>query len=122
MSKVVCNRDCFNCIYDDCIEGQHIPKVKPPTKKRTSLASMTEEERAEYKRAYSKAWRDQNKDKVRQHQRTYYARHQDKVAAYAKHYRETHKEAFDTYHATYRAKHRDQINANRRKFYAEHGY
>ena len=21
-----CNRDCFNCIYDDCIEGELIPK------------------------------------------------------------------------------------------------
>ena len=71
-----CDRDCFNCKFDDCIE----PNNKP----------VSPEERKEYDKEYyqknreaviarSKEWADSHKEEKRASSRRYYQRNREEL-------------------------------------------
>ena len=79
----VCNKDCFNCPFPDCVldelDAEDYRKAKevddllhPKTKQQKKLAAQ--------KRAYYEA----NRDKLAAQKRAYYEANRDKVAAQQK--------------------------------------
>lgn len=97
----VCDGDCFNCIYPDCIrddighamrqEMREIDRsiVFPLSAKQKQIAERQKayrdrnrEQIAEYKKAYY----DRNREQIAERQKAYYARNREKIAEYKKAY------------------------------------
>lgn len=53
---MICNKDCFNCKYDDCIRSERADKAE-----------------------YNKEWRELNPERFKQAQRRYRSTHKDVV-------------------------------------------
>lgn len=70
---MTCDRDCFNCIYDDCILDI-IPALKKPAVPFSSTL--------EYKQAYRKAYYQKNKEKLDKQHREFIAKHPEKTKQY----------------------------------------
>ncbi len=68
-------------------------------------------------KAYGKAYRDKNRDKLRKQGRTYYKANKEKLVAYQKSYRqnEEFKEKKKQYYRTYMDNNREAILARRRE-------
>ena len=90
----VCNKDCFNCPFPDCVldelDAEDYRKAKevddllhPQTKHQKKLAAQ---QRAYYEAnrdkvaAQQRAYREANRDKLAAQQRAYYEANRDKVA------------------------------------------
>lgn len=76
----MCNMDCFNCIYADCINdtiGENEEISDDITGAKPSYYSM---HRAE-KLAKAKKRKEENPEKIRKQNRECYARHKDKYRA-----------------------------------------
>lgn len=81
-----CNKDCFNCKYDDCILTEEEAGKLDPKKYK-----MSEEARAkwrEYFRKYHREWRKAHKEYERERHRRYYLQHREEILEKAKIYRE----------------------------------
>ena len=86
----VCDKDCFNCSYDDCIlddldyddykELAAIDKELVRTPEKTKLA------------AQQRAYREANKEKLAAQQRAYYQANKEKLAARQRAYYQANKE------------------------------
>lgn len=85
-----CNRDCFNCIYEDCIDDSKGAGDKRPYIKRGIVASS----KSEYEKIYHDLF------------------YRNKKKALQKRYAETHKEEISAWHkAYYRRKKGEQCSA-----------
>ena len=71
MSKAVCDNDCFNCKYDDCIKSD---------------SDYEMQNRKEYYRNYYQ----KNKDKYREYNRAYREKHREELIAKAREYYRLH--------------------------------
>ena len=82
--KKICNKDCFNCPYEDCIndEMDHEDYREAAVRDRELAMTPKKRERAAYQKAY-------------------YEANREKIAAGKKAYRETHREAYNRYHREY---------------------
>ena len=69
---ILCNENCFECIFEDCI--------------------ATPREEVEKKRAYNAGYRQNNKEKIRAYQAEYYQNNKEKIKAYKAEYRRKKKE------------------------------
>lgn len=68
---MVCNRDCFNCIYPDCIDdSDEKPYVKQSINKSIDTRSKT----------YYKAYREQNKERLKESHKKWYEAHKEEIA------------------------------------------
>ena len=74
---MICNFDCFNCVYDDCINDRC---------------------------SYSQEYYDKNRDKIIVHQREYRKKNRDKSSAYQREYRQKNKDKILDYQREYYAK------------------
>lgn len=97
----VCNRDCFNCIYEDCIDD----RVTPEEYQRSAAVD----------RQHALA-----KDDQKQKARDYYLQNREKKLAAAKVYYQSHKKEAKAYLRKYRANNRELTNARQRAWYAKH--
>ena len=69
--KPVCNRDCFNCIYDDCIDDSmiHEDYVKQSEIEKELLFPKTQKDKKIA--AGKKAYREANREKYNRYMREY---------------------------------------------------
>ena len=77
---ILCNENCFECIFEDCI--------------------ATPREEAEKKRAYNARYRQNNKEKIKAYNAKYYQNNKEKRKAY----NTDNKEKIRAYQAEYRRK------------------
>ena len=79
-TKIKCNKDCFNCPYEDCILPDNLPKTHGKYKDL--------EKRKAYMREYFKKNGYKYAEKRRAYQQQYYLQHREEIIARAKeHYR-----------------------------------
>ena len=74
----------------------------------------------EYKKrldARAKKWRENNKQYIREYERTRYADKSKKYATYQANYRKDHKEDVKKYNAKYQKENKDRIKKQRREYY-----
>ena len=90
--KPVCNRDCFNCIYEDCIDGSmtHRDYQEQAAIEKELLFPKTAAEKKVA--ATQKAYREANREKVAEYHKAYYEANREKVAATQKAYYEANRE------------------------------
>ena len=69
---ILCNENCFECIFEDCI--------------------ATPREEVEKKRAYNARYRQNNKEKIKAYNAKYYQNNKEKIKAYKAEYRRKKKE------------------------------
>lgn len=100
----VCSRDCFNCIYPDCIlddgpDEQEVSQIDR-IEKRYLVPSMPADEMTRAKG------------------RAYYREHREERIAAVKAYQATHRESIAARRKIWYAENRDRILAQRRDYYA----
>ena len=91
----VCNRDCFNCQFEDCVleEGPNAAEYRelalidkflfetPEKKKVAASQKAYYEANRERLAASKKAYREANRERVAAYQKAYYEANREKVAA-----------------------------------------
>lgn len=122
---MICNRDCFNCQFDDCVcdemtvedtaQSRMLEKnfILPKTDRQIAISAR--------KRAYYK----KNKDTIRAKHKAYYERNREAVSAYNRIYYRENRDTMRAKHRAYMERHRD-INRNYadklRELRKAHGY
>ena len=88
MADQICNRDCLNCIYPDCIldaepDAEELCKLRQTEQQ--FLMTPKQRKQAEWNRVYRKA----HPDRIAKGKRAHYERNREKIAAYHReHYRQ----------------------------------
>ena len=82
--KKICNKDCFNCPYEDCINDEMDHEDYQEAADRDRELFMTPEKR-----------------KIAAGKKAYYEANREKIAAGQKAYREANREAYNRYHREY---------------------
>ena len=92
----ICNRDCFNCQFEDCIleDGPNAAEYRDLALIDKSLFETPEKRKVT---ASQKAYREANREKVAASQKAYYEANREKVAASQKAYREANREKVAAY-------------------------
>ena len=101
---MICDRDCLNCKFEDCIEDELT------LEDRRNLAAMEAEllfpktRKERRTAAYKKAYYEAHRDEIAAYGKAYYEAHKDEIAANKKAYREAHKDEIAAYGKAYREK------------------
>ena len=85
----ICNGDCFNCVYGDCIYDDEIDEKKA---KRRDTQRRYYEKNKERWQAYKREWYEKNKEHCREQKREWYRKNREKKLAYNKQHYEENKE------------------------------
>lgn len=85
----VCNGDCFNCVYDDCIYDEGIDPTK--ARKRETQRRYYEKHK-EKMQAYKRQWYEEHKEHVRQQKREWYEKNKQKKLEYGRQHYQANKE------------------------------
>ena len=137
-----CDKDCFHCIYEDCIldsldhqdylELSRIETdfINPKTQKQKNVAAQQKayyEANREKLTAYQKAYYEANREKVAAQQKAYREANREKVAAYQEAYYEANREKLTAYHRAYCEANREKAGAKEKGMLLksarkEHGY
>lgn len=100
---MICNRDCFNCKYDDCINdtltAAEIKASERADKEMTDLASRKQIEKREYVKRYN-------------------AKHRERIRAYKKQYHQKNKQKCCDAVCQWQKENREYHNAYARDWYA----
>ena len=90
MKTPVCNKDCFNCPFPDCIndEMDHEDYIAAAARDKELRSTPKSKKVAAQKKAYYEA----NREKVAAQQKAYYEANREKVAAQKKAYYEANRE------------------------------
>lgn len=85
--KPVCNRDCFNCIFEDCIDDSmiHEDYVKQSEIEKELLFPKTQKDKKIA--AGKKAYREANREKIAAGQKAYREANREKYNRYMREYR-----------------------------------
>ena len=89
----MCDRDCFNCPYDDCICEEVTDRDLVEVWKAESAAglrlneTLTDEEKRIRSNEYQKRHRHKYKEHYRQYKAEYYEKNKEKLSEYTKKYR-----------------------------------
>lgn len=121
----VCDYNCFECIHDDCIQGNTRTNAVNPKK------SM--EENKTFDRAkYDKEYKLKNKEKLAEYNKRYYLENKERLTKYHKNYRamfkkriaknkaeryERDKEKIAEYYKQYYSDNRELIRARSKAYY-----
>lgn len=96
MSKQkVCNHDCFNCVYEDCIADD--PLTYDEIKLSDSFINM-----GGHTRTYDRDYYQKNREKILEKRKEYYKKNKGKLNAYGREWRK---------------KNRESVNARFRRYY-----
>lgn len=96
----ICDRDCFNCRYDDCIlpeEKISIDEIKEIDRreKNPKFRTPKEKERFERQRKYFQKYRLANLGKFREYHKAYRSKNKEKLKEYKRQYYLKNKEWID---------------------------
>lgn len=109
----MCNRDCFNCPYEDCIEEgmtyQEILDIEG--RDRGQAATRTEKQTRKNER--SKAYYVTHKEQYHEN----YLKHRDERMAYYYDYYEKNKEVVKARKKRYYEKNKEKVSAWKKKYY-----
>ena len=72
-----CNRDCLNCIYDDCINTS-LQSSETVIKNRERAKSYYQKHREE-RLTYLKEYREKNRKQINEKQKQYYRKHAEEI-------------------------------------------
>lgn len=112
MSKAVCNRDCFNCPYEDCVvEGEsaleiarserldakaaEAPGAAKPRRhgpQRSAYRSRYHREHRDKYNAINKAYYEAHRQEIAEWKHEYYLRNRERILAQQKEYRKRKRE------------------------------
>lgn len=97
--KKICNKDCFNCTYADCVndEMDHEDYREAADRDRELLITPKKRKRAAYFKVYYK----KNREKIAAHQKVYYEEKREKRIAYQKAYYKANRDAYNKYKREY---------------------
>ena len=97
----ICNKDCFNCQYPDCVLDElDAEDYRESSQRDRALKERTDKQRKAAAR--QKAYYEANRDKVAARQKAYREANRDKVAAQQKAYREANRDKYNAYMRNYR--------------------
>ena len=113
----ICDRDCFNCRFDDCICDEMTADdwkaargiddfIHTKTEKEKSIAAKQKqyyEENRESIAAKQKKYREENRESIAAYQKQYYEENRESIAAYQKRYREENRETLISFGDALRA-------------------
>ena len=80
--KPICNRDCFHCPYEDCINDEMRLEDYKSEKKLDFLSGARGYKTPKAIRAAQKKYREENKEKVAAAQKKYYEENKEKWKEY----------------------------------------
>lgn len=108
-----CNRDCFNCKYDDCIldcinEEERISSIE------RDIDILSEDKPGD---SYKKRYYWKNRDKCKQWSKETYYRHKEKQNERSKEYYHTHKERARELNQRWQEEHRELIRSRQHEYY-----
>ncbi len=108
----ICNKDCFNCPYPDCINDQmdHEDYIEA-SKRDKELRSTPKSKKLA---AQKKAYREANREKVAAQQKAYREANREKVAAQQKAYREANREKVAAQKKAYYEANREKVAAQKK--------
>ena len=122
-----CDKDCFNCKFQDCIydgmdyadyveqaERDKILTETLETKKRAAQQRAYREANKEKIAAQRRAYREANKEKIAAQQRAYYVANKEKLAAQRRAYYVANKEKVAAQRRAYREANKEKIAAQQR--------
>ena len=89
-SEPVCNRDCLNCLFDDCIRDEMTHEDYKALRKMDFICGAKETPDAKIA-AKRKAYREANREEIAAYQKAYYEANREEIAAKRKAYREAKK-------------------------------
>ena len=78
----ICNRDCFHCPYEDCINDELLLEDYQVEKEIDLLSGAREYKTPKAIRASKKKYREENKEKVAAAQKKYYEENKEKWKEY----------------------------------------
>lgn len=123
--SAVCNRDCFNCPFDDCVVDDYTYDEVVEARERDKEYALTEmdnstREKVKKNTEYLREYYQKNKDKKSEYNRWYREEHKDEMREYYCKYRQEHKEAIQAYQREYQRKyrqeHKEELNAYQREY------
>lgn len=80
--KPICNRDCFHCPYEDCINDELLLEDYQVEKEIDLLSGAREYNTSESHRAAKKKYYEGNKEKVAAYSKKYYEENKEKWKEY----------------------------------------
>lgn len=92
-----CNRDCFNCPYEDCIlEESDITLAERVALRELERDFVLPKSRKEKEiAAYQKAYREANREEIAAYKKAYREANREKIASYQRGKSKKHKQARD---------------------------
>ena len=78
----ICNRDCFHCPYEDCINDELLLEDYQVEKEIDLLSGAREYKTPKAIRASNKKYREENKEKLAAAQKKYYEENKEKWKEY----------------------------------------
>lgn len=108
---MICNRDCFNCLYTDCIKEDISDLERINSKQRDD--EIVENEALTYKKKYY--W--ENHEKSKKWARDTYNRHKEEYQQKNREYYHTHKERARELNKRWQEEHRELLKERRRRYY-----
>ena len=80
--NAICDHDCFNCKFDDCIADDMTPEEWAESQRRDRDTNLTPEQKKQ------RAYREANREKIADQQRAYREANREKIADQKRAYRE----------------------------------
>lgn len=128
MSKQpVCDRDCFNCVYEDCIDnGMDSDELRQSVVRDRTFARRTPQQKKDHARhmryrearlAASKAWAKKNRAYCTAYLRKYRKEHPGQAAEWQRNYYAAHREEILAKRKDYYQANREKILARQRAYY-----
>ena len=111
MAQAICNKDCFNCTYEDCVLDTLDAEDYALARKIEAEVILPKSKEQERSAAKQRAYREANRDEIAAKQRAYYEANRDEIAAKQRAYREANRDAYNAYMREYLRKRRSGQDA-----------
>lgn len=75
-----CNRDCFNCIFEDCIVNELLPEdLKEINQRDREIRRDNKDNKRKKIAERQRKYREEHRDEINERQRKFYAEHKDEL-------------------------------------------
>ena len=125
---MICNHDCFNCPYPDCIEDSDLItaaewKESAGRDHEIAVFNLDNHDRGRYKK--DRAWRESHAEEISRKRKEYYLEHRDRELELNRIWYQNHASDIEHLEArrnrlkAYRLENKDKISQQRREKYAQ---